>query len=284
VESEPGRGSTFTIQLPLVVRPPAEADARPAAGSGRAGTVIVIDDSEQARELIRRFLVDEGFRVLEAASGEAGLALARQERPDAITLDVLMPGMDGWAVLAALKADPQLADVPVIMLTMLDDRNLGLALGASDFMTKPIDRDRLRNLLARYRHDGAGEVLVVEDDPSTRELLRRQLEADGWSVTEAENGRAGLAALGQTVPALILLDLMMPVMDGCQFAAELRKREEWRGIPVVVITAKDLTADERRALNGDVQGVLQKGAFSREALLREIHHLMAPAAGPQHAR
>ncbi len=283
VESEPGRGSAFTIRLPA--RAPAAAEPAATAGAGRAGTVIVIDDSEQARELIRRFLVDDGFRVIEAASGEAGLALARREPPDAITLDVLMPGMDGWAVLAALKADPVLAGVPVIMLTMVDDRNLGLALGATDFMTKPLDRDRLRALLARYRRHGAGDVLVVEDDLPTRELLRRQLEADGWAVTEAENGRAGLAAVERAVPSLILLDLMMPVMDGCQFAAELRKREAWRGIPVVVITAKDLTADERRALNGDVQGVLQKGAFGREELLREIHHLMDPTvAGPQHTR
>ncbi len=286
VESEPGRGSTFTIRLPARARAPVENGVgAAAAGSGRAGTVIVIDDSAQARELIRRFLVDEGFRVLEAASGEAGLALARQEPPDAITLDVLMPGMDGWAVLAALKADPVLAGVPVIMVTMLDDRNLGFALGASDFMTKPIDRERLRALLARYRREGSGDVLVVEDDLPTRELLRRQLQADGWSVTEAENGRAGLTALERAVPSLILLDLMMPVMDGCQFAAELRKRDAWRGIPVIVITAKDLTAEERRALNGDVQGVLQKGAFSREDLLREIHHLMGTTvAGPQHTR
>jgi PAS domain S-box-containing protein len=283
VESEPGRGSSFTIRLPVRVAPKAETGGA-AAGTGRAGTVIVIDDSEQAREIIRRFLVDDGFRVIEAASGEAGLALARKEPPDAITLDVLMPGMDGWAVLAALKADPLLAGVPVIMLTMLDDRSLGLALGATDFMTKPLDRDRLRALLERYRRHGSGAVLVVEDDPSTRDLLRRQLEADGWSVTEAENGRAGLAAVERAIPSLILLDLMMPVMDGCQFAAELRKRETWRGIPVIVITAKDLTADDRRALNGDVQGVLQKG-FGREELLREIHHLMDPtAAGPQHAR
>ena len=152
-------------------------------------------------------------------------------------------------------------------------------------MTKPLDRDRLRALLARYRRNGTGDVLLVEDDPGTRELLRRQLEADGWLVTEAENGRAGLAAVERAVPSLILLDLMMPVMDGCQFAAELRKRDAWRGIPVIVITAKDLTADDRRALNGDVQGVMQKGAFGREELLREIHHLMDPAdAGPQHAR
>jgi len=287
VESRPGEGSTFTIRLPARVRTGGEGgdDGPPVEGSGRAGTVLVIDDSAQARELIRRFLTDEGFRVIEAGSGDAALALARQHPPDAITLDVLMPGMDGWAVLAALKAEPALASVPVIMVTMLDDRDLGFALGASEFMTKPIDRERFRALLAQYRRAEPGDVLVVEDDLPTRELLRRLLAADGWSVTEAENGRAALRALERGTPSLILLDLMMPVMDGCQFAAELRKRERWRGIPIIVITAKDLTAEDRRALNGDVQGVLQKGSFSREDLLREIHHLMGTSvAAPQHTR
>jgi len=173
----------------------------------------------------------------------------------------------------------------VIMVTMLDDRNLGLALGASDFMTKPIDRDRMRTVLARYRRGGATDVLVVEDDPATRDLLRRLLESDGWTVAEAENGRSALGVLAHRVPALILLDLMMPVMDGCQFAAELRKVDAWRDIPVIVITAKDLTAEDRRALNGDVQGVLQKGAFSRDTLLREIQSQMHTAAmGLQHSR
>ncbi len=274
VTSVPGAGSTFTVRLPA--QPP-EIDSRPssdAPGSGRSGTVLVIDDNAQARELVRRFLTDEGFRVLEAADGVAGLAMAQRERPDAITLDVLMPGMDGWAVLAALKADPALADVPVIMLTMLDDRSLGFALGATEYLTKPLDRDRLRALLARYRRNGARDVLVVEDDRSTRELLRRQLEADGWQVAEAENGRAGLDAVSRHKPSIILLDLMMPIMDGCQFAAELRRHEAWRDIPVVVITAKDLTAEERRALNGDVQGVLQKGALTADELLRSIRDLV----------
>jgi len=185
-----------------------------------------------------------------------------------------MPGMDGWAVLGALKADATLADVPVIMLTMLDDRSLGFALGATEYLTKPLDRDRLRALLARYRRNGSHDVLVVEDDAATRELLRRQLEADGWRVDEAENGRAGLDAVSRRVPSLILLDLMMPVMDGCQFAAELRRHEQWRGIPVVVITAKDLTPNERRALNGDVQGVMQKGALTADELLRSIRDLV----------
>jgi CheY-like chemotaxis protein len=247
---------------------------------------VVIDDNPQARELIRRFLSEEGFRVIEAADGRAGLALAREHAPDAITLDVLMPGMDGWSVLAELKADPVLAGIPVIMLTVLDDRNLGLALGAADFMTKPIDRERLRGILARYRKDEPGMVLVVEDDQPTRELLRRQLQADGWAVTEAANGRAALDALErEPEPSLILLDLMMPVMDGFEFRAEQVRDPALAAIPVVVFTAKDLTSEDRQALSGEVQGMMRKGAFNREDLLREMHHLMGRSpAGPQHTR
>ncbi len=289
VASEPGRGSTFTIRLPAETPAPTPVDAVPRPGrpdaGGAAGTVLVIDDNAEARDLLRRLLEDEGFTVVEAAGGEAGLAAARERHPDAITLDVLMPGMDGWMVLAALKADPELAGIPVLMITILDDRGLGFALGAAEYVSKPIDREKLRRLLARYRRDGARNALVIEDDPGTRELLRRMLEADGWTVGEAENGRAGLEALAVRIPALILLDLMMPVMDGCQFAAQLRKNAAWREIPVIVITAKDLTADERRMLNGDVQGVFRKGALQREELLHEIHTLMrTTAAALQHAR
>jgi PAS domain S-box-containing protein len=282
VESTPGVGSTFTIRLPVravtAVEPPRAA---PAAES-TSGTVLVIDDNAEARDLVRRLLEGEGFAVVEAADGHSGLALARARRPDAITLDVLMPTMDGWSVLTALKAEPALADIPVIMVSVMEDRNLGFALGASEYVTKPIDRDQLRRIVARYRRDGA-RVLVVEDDPATRELLRRYLEAEGWAVDEAENGEAGLAAVRRRLPTLVLLDLMMPVMDGCQFAAELRKNPDWGAIPVVVITAKDLTPEDRRALNGDVQAVFQKGAFSREQLLRELHDLLrpiAPSRGP----
>ena len=284
VDSAPGRGSTFSLRIPTVRPTPAESGSL-AQGAGRSGVVLVIDDNPQARDLTRRVLMDEGFAVIEASSGPAGLALARQQYPDVITLDVLMPGMDGWAVLAELKADPVLADVPVLMLTVLDDQHLGLALGAADFMTKPIDRERLRRIISRYRRDGSGDVLVVEDDAPTRELLRRQMESEGWQVSEAENGRAALRSLEQHRPSLILLDLMMPVMDGCQFAAELRKHDEWNTIPVVVITAKDLTPEDRRALDGDVQGVLRKGAFDRDDLLREIRHLVgASGAAPLSAR
>ena len=286
VESEPGRGSTFTITLPVSGRPEtpvAPAPTEPTA-SGTAGLVLVIDDNAEARELIGRFLEAEGFTVIEAAGGEAGLELARSHRPHAITLDVLMPGMDGWAVLSALKADPALAEIPVIMMTVMDNRSLGFALGASEYLTKPLDRNRLRAVLARYRQDGPGDVLVVEDDPATRELLRRMVETEGWNAVTAENGQIALERVRQRAPALILLDLMMPVMDGCQFASELRRHEPWRRIPVIVLTAKDLTPEDRRLLNGDVQGVLRKGALTREELLREIHDLMTVRVGSTHSR
>ena len=285
VASEPGKGSTFTIRLPADTGAESAAPAPPTAPSAcAAGTVLVIDDDPAARDLVRRFLEGEGFGVAEADGGEAGLALARSLKPDAITLDVLMPGMDGWAVLSALKAEPELARVPVLMLSMLDDKGLGFALGASEYLSKPIDRERLREVLRRYRRDGACDVLIVEDDPPTRELLSRLLESEGWQVATAENGRVALDALERRIPSLILLDLMMPVMDGCQFATELRRQPRWREIPVIVLTAKDLTAEDRRMLNGDVQGVLQKGALSREELLREIHDRMAASVGPAPGR
>jgi CheY-like chemotaxis protein len=211
-----------------------------------------------------------------ALSGEEGVRLAKALRPAVITLDVLMPGMDGWSVLTTLKANPDLADIPVIILTIVDDKNLGYALGASDYLTKPIDRDRLLAILKKYRCEVRPcPVLVVEDDAATRELLRRMLEKEGWLVSEAEHGRAALERVAETQPDLILLDLMMPEMDGFQFIEELRKQEAWRSIPIIVVTAKDLTEADRLRLNGYVEKILQKTTYSRESLLTEVRDLVA---------
>jgi GAF domain-containing protein/DNA-binding response OmpR family regulator len=276
VESEPGRGSTFTMRLPAEVAEPREEIGAPAATAvapGGAGTVLVIDDEPAVRDLMQRALGREGFRVVTAAGGEEGLRLARELRPEAITLDVLMPGLDGWAVLSALKADPALADIPVIMLTIMDDKNLGYALGAADYLTKPIDRERLSAVLKRYRRDLP--ILVVDDDPALRELVRRLLEREGYAVQEAENGRAALARLREAPPGLIVLDLMMPEMDGFDFVTAVRADEAWRAIPIIVVTAKDLTPDDRQRLNGYVEAILQKGASSRDALLAEVRAMVA---------
>jgi len=276
-ESESGRGSTFTIRLPAVVAEAVEAPAAPAPAAEPVftgiGTVLVIDDEAAVRDLMQRFLTKEGFRVVTAQGGEEGLQRARELRPDAITLDVMMPGMDGWAVLSALKADPDLADIPVVMLTIVDDRNLGYALGASDYLTKPIDRERLTAVLKQHRRDRP--VLVVDDDVTVRQLLRRMLEPEGYVVVEAENGRAALARLRDVSPSVVLLDLMMPEMDGFEFVAEFRRHEAWRAIPIVVVTAKDLSAADRERLNGYVHKILQKGAHSREQLLAEVRELVA---------
>jgi len=237
------------------------------------GTVLVIDDEATIRDLMQRFLVKEGFRVVVASSGEEGLRLARELRPDAITLDVMMPGMDGWAVLTALKVDPIVADIPVVMLTIVDDKNLGYALGAADYLTKPIDRDRLLTVLHAHRRDRP--VLIVDDDAGLRQLLRRMLEPEGYAVVEAENGRVALECLRGMSPSVVLLDLMMPEMDGFEFVAEFRRHEASRGIPIVVITARDLSREDRERLNGYVQKILQKGAHGRDALLAEVRELVA---------
>jgi DNA-binding response OmpR family regulator len=240
-----------------------------------AATILVIDDDPTVHDLMRRFLTKEGFRVAIAPSGKDGVQMAKEIKPDLITLDVLMAEMDGWSVLTALKADPATAEIPVIILTMFDDKEMGFALGASDYMTKPINRDRLVNVLRRHHHThGSCQVLVIEDEPNIRQMVRRVLEKEGWSVREAENGRAGLHAVAESKPAVILLDLMMPVMNGFDFIRELRKNKDWHEIPIIILTAKDLTIDDRNALKGNVERVLQKGDYSREQLLGQVRELV----------
>jgi PAS domain S-box-containing protein len=278
VASEPGRGSVFTVRLPADLSRPAPAPApEPAELATPAGTVLVIDDDPAARALTRRALSREGYGVVEAADGATGLHLAREIRPRLITLDILMPGMDGWAVLAALKADPELASIPVILQTILEDRNLGFALGASEYLTKPVDRKRLAELVKRYvPRANAGPVLVVEDDGPTRSMLGRTLSKAGWTVAEAENGRVALERIGEARPSLILLDLMMPEMDGFEFVDTLRRDDAGPAIPIVVITARTLSDAERRRLNGGVERVVQKNTLDAEALLAEIRRVTVP--------
>jgi CheY-like chemotaxis protein len=173
-----------------------------------------------------------------------------------------------------------LAEIPVIMLTMVDHQDLGYALGATDYLSKPLDQQQLTSVLRRYRRDTtSATVLVVEDDATTRNILRRMLEKEGWQVDEAANGRLGLEYLQEHWPALILLDLMMPEVDGFRFVDELRCNEKWRAIPVVVVTAKDLTAEDRGRLNGGIEKILQKGAYSREDLLNDVRDLIAACVG-----
>jgi PAS domain S-box-containing protein len=290
VESTLGEGTTFTIRLPRDVQPepvPVASANQPAtttedrpASPGRR-TILVIDDEPQSRELIERMLIKDGFDVITADSGERGLELARELRPSAITLDVMMPSMDGWEVLRELQADPSVRNIPVVMISMIDDASMGYALGATEYLTKPVDRARLSQVLDRYRcANPPCPVLVVDDDEEVREMFRRALEKQGWQVAEAENGRDALDRMRQRVPELIILDLMMPVMDGFDFLLELRKVADWQRIPVVVVTAKDLSGEDRRRLTGKVEKVVQKGAYDREKLLEQIRELVTTCGPP----
>ncbi|MFQ5954112.1 MAG: response regulator [Kiloniellales bacterium] len=288
VASTQGEGSTFTVRLPVEVGEPAADASQPVARQAAAAkaarkatdTVLVVDDDQTARDLMRRFLAGEGFDVVTANDGKQGLALARRLAPSVITLDVLMPGLDGWSVLQELKADPELAAIPVVMLTIVDEKNKGYALGAADYMTKPVDRERLRGILDRYRSDDNGQrVLVVEDEKTTRQLLRRMLVGEGWQVSEAENGRVALERLAEARPDLILLDLLMPEMDGFEFLSKLRQTPTMRHVPVVVVTAADLSDEDHRRLNGGVERVLRKAAYSRDQLLAELRDLVAIYVG-----
>ncbi len=285
VESTSDEGTTFSLTLPVQVEEAPQIVATPAPLEPRAEVldavsaskplILAIDDDAEMHDLLRRYLRDENFQLVTATNGEEGLEMARRLKPAAVTLDVMMPGVDGWAVLAELKSDPQTRDIPVIMLTMMDGKAMGYTLGASEVLTKPINRERLVEVLHKYRQEETiAPVLVVEDDANARHLLRQMLERDGWGVCEASNGREALERLQRSVPRLILLDLMMPEMDGFEFLAELRRQECWRDIPVAVITARDINESERRQLEGAVQQILQKGAYDHRQLLREVRDLL----------
>ncbi len=279
LDSVYGHGSTFTMRLPAVVAiAHVEAPPAPAAEPAVHPMVLVIDDDAAARDLLTRFLVANDFEPRTAASGEQGLAMARTLLPAAIILDVLMPGTDGWQVLARLRADPEIAHIPVIMVSMAGNEALGYALGAAHFLPKPVDRTHLADILNHFRTaEAANHVLVVEDDETNRGMLCRLIEKEGWSVAEAAHGRMGLDRMAARLPDLILLDLMMPEMDGFQFTAELRRHPEWQNIPVVVLTAKDITQDDLRRLEGSVRRIMQKGAVDHRVLLTELHRTLAQA-------
>jgi CheY-like chemotaxis protein len=267
VTSRPGEGSTFTITLPARSDAPAQiapAEApRIAADANNSATVLIVDDDPAARELLAANLKGAGYRLIHAAGGDEALTLARTIRPDAITLDVMMPKPDGWNVLSALKADADLCDIPVVMVTVAPERGIGLSLGAVEVLTKPVDRARLTALIHRLvRRDGP--VLVVEDDADTRDMMRHTIEKMGIAVAETANGRLALSWLGDNPsPATILLDLMMPEMDGFAFLDALASRAEWHEIPVIVVTAKQLTAGERERLLRQARKVLEKATTTR---------------------
>lgn len=272
VASTPGAGSCFTLSLPKARAALAEADADRIVSLTRQfdGPVLVIDDEPAVQKMVARILAKEGVRVVTASDGREGLEMAHSHQPSLITLDVMMPELDGWAVLQALKSDPDLAAIPVVMVTILDEQNRAFALGASDYVTKPVDAERLRQSLEKLGFEGRQTALVVDDDPVAREMMRRVLEGLGWRVTEAADGLAGLAALDQHRPRIVLLDLMMPELDGFGFMAALRERPVEERPRVFVVTAAELSNEDRARLSGGVLSIMTKNTTIREDLIEAI--------------
>jgi PAS domain S-box-containing protein len=278
--SELGKGTTFTIELPadsatvneIEPEDPSDAGEVDGVGSGKAGnTILVVDDDPAARDLLTRHLENDGYHVKTASNGRDALQVLRSLHPIAITLDILMPKMDGWSMLSSLKRDPELQDIPVIMLSITDDKRLGFALGASEFLTKPINQKDLLSAISKHSRDKSpARVLIVEDDAAARKIIRHAIDEQKWAVAEAENGRVALEMLGDALPDLIILDLMMPEMDGFEFLAEIKEIPQWASVPVIVVTAKTLTRADERRLTGSVEDILHKGRHGIESLLAEL--------------
>ncbi len=284
--SEPGKGSTFEIRLPVICRNPS-TEMPGEALVGEAGQafdqaaplVLVVDDDPAVHDLLTRHLRRDGYRVTSALGAVEALAKARETPPDAITLDVLMPERDGWSLLSELKHDPQLASIPVIMLTFAEDRSRGLSLGASEYLGKPIDQSRLLAALRAHCPDKDSPlVLIVEDEDGSRQMLQRMLHKQAWRTAEASNGLSALDCLAEAKPDVILLDLMMPEMDGFEFLTQLRRNPDWLEVPVIVVTAKTLTAEDHRRLKGSVELLVRKDGDEIGTILARLREMLPSSA------
>jgi signal transduction histidine kinase/CheY-like chemotaxis protein len=283
VESEHGKGTTFHVDIPRkVVLPEAEPEPSGAEISlpetVDGATVLVIDDDVTVFEIMKRELEGKNVNVVNVPGGEAGLARARQLCPDVIILDLILQDSDGWAVLASLKSDPVLANVPVVMLTVAEEKNKAFSLGASEYLVKPAERTELLATVSRYLKDGTADVLIVDDDVENRRLMARTIRERKLQVREAGNGVEALACVEKQIPGLILLDLVMPEMDGITFLGHLRKSPQFSRVPVTVITSKDLTEDERRLLSLNVDRVMQRDAVDVQQLINDVGERLASRA------
>lgn len=287
--SEAGKGSTFTVHIPVdssSLLTPNSGEKEPLAGNAMAmdissyssgnhmqegECVLVIDDDYETRNLMIRTLEKDGFGVVAVSNGPEGIALAIKLKPLSIILDIMMPEMDGWEVLRILRASPETANIPIIINTIADEQQRAEEEGVTAYLSKPLKKTELLGLLNELApQQQSADVLVVEDEADIRELLVRQLATIGWSARTCENGLAALHDVKQTMPDIILLDLMMPKMDGFEFLAQLRKLPTGRKVPVVILTAKDISEQEDAFLNGSAQLVIRKGDLKNIADLLPI--------------
>jgi PAS domain S-box-containing protein len=283
VESKLGEGSIFTLVLPADAQQRRHAaseggaSAEESAGDGN-DAILIVDDDPNARALLSRYVAREGFSVRTAADGPAGLELARTLKPRAILLDVMMPHMDGWAVLSELKGDPETADIPVIMETIVHEKGLAFSLGAEDYLTKPIRWPRLKRVLDRFRSTPPARALVVDDDGSTCNLVADLLESEGWQIVQARDSTSVFERLAESRPALLLVDIGMSGLNAFTLVQSLRRMPQWRDVPVVALSGDELTSDERSRIEGHVQQIIEAGSDAPDALLEVLRRIPSLAA------
>jgi CheY-like chemotaxis protein/signal transduction histidine kinase len=281
VKSVFGRGTTFTVKLPGALVRGAGAEERVATVVERAAapssdnvlSVLIIDDDPMVHQLLRGHLIEGSFEVFSAVDGVEGLTIAREQRPSVILLDLHLPKLDGWGVLARLKGDPSTANIPVVILSVEEQRARGFSFGACDYLVKPVEPDLLVSVVKKSIRPDAGDVLVVDDDPGTRELVWRSLRRVGFTTVEAANGEEALLRARVVSPAMVVLDLLMPGMDGFEVLRNLRA--EGNDVPILVLTGKTLTPEEQRTLRDGVSHVLSKGGVAMDELVRQAKALVA---------
>jgi len=281
LESEVGLGSTFGLALPRQVRPgPVAGWSEPAVEDARRAVVVIEDDPSSA-ELVGVHLTAAGLRTVAVRTGEEGLAAIRALRPTAVVLDIHLPGMDGWDVLSVLKGDPKLASIPVVIVSVLPERGRGFALGASDYLVKPVSKEGLLGAVWRAvaervdQSSSRRDIVVIDDDPAALELVRATLEPHGWTVTTCAGGAEAIAVIRSLRPSVVLVDLLMPDIDGFAVIDALHADPRTTAIPVVVLTAKSLTAQDRRRLKGRIEFVASKGELDLSWLADRLTQVAA---------
>lgn len=297
VVSEPNKGTTFSVRLPLVVKKIEAQGEALLAGmkSKQAGQhalqmidkskkILIIDHDDISRGIVSRFLKEQGYDIIEAKTGEEGVQIAREKLPGIVILEIALTGaITGWDVIALLKGFPETKDIAIVVISILDEKNKGYSLGAVDYLVKPIEKKALLQTVERFKKDSpaASKILVVDDEEDTRIFFRSILEKEKWTVALANNGKEAIEQLKVAVPDVILLDLMMPVMDGFDFLDYLRKTPHWLSIPVIVVTAKILTQEDRERLDGKVFQVIQKSSHTKEDICNSLSSLIQSKIGKQ---
>jgi DNA-binding response OmpR family regulator len=294
--SDVGKGSTFTVWLPWRMEAilniempvvPCQQDASVREvdllhlKAGSNALVLVVEDDPQTAKILRLQMENEGYRVIHASNAETGLRLAEEKQPCAIVLDIMLPGMDGWQMLTKIKQTKSIADIPVVIVSITDDASRGFALGASQVLTKPITQDELMSALSSLGFTPAqhANVLVADDDPKAVSLISLHLNAAGFTPIGAYGGREAIEIAMDKKPALIVLDLMMPEVSGFDVMQALHRNPATVNIPIIVLTAKILTQEDRERLNGKVQRIIEKSRFDPAILYGEVKRALARSAG-----